>query len=1106
MRLIRSAPRHGCALTQNKMRKIKYSSHLVLLASLVATPSALAQSAPQDPPVDPQGEKDEPAPDSESPEEGEPKKEEVTESDEVMESDDSASDEASDATTEDQTEEGAASQEEVQAGEDGAPEGAEAVAAPEEVEGTEDSAADTEVAAIEAPAGIDASLWEPGEEPYRPPPAKKGAIWGRIVEPATGEGAIEAQVKVRGQNAEAYTDIDGYFRLELLPGTYTLEVYYALHEPATFSNIEVTEAKLSRVDSTLRAQEGAVDTVIIEEEAETQTVEGLALARQRSAAQGDAVGREEIAKTTDSNAADAAQRVVGATIVGGRFVYVRGLGERYSNSLLSGYPLPSPEPDRAAVPLDVFPTAVIDSLTIVKTFTPDMPGDFAGGSVQIETRSVPKEPMLKLMVAGGVNTQSTFQQRLDHPSSATDWLGIDSGMRKLPSSVPTDYPATTGAVRPDGSNVTEGDLTRPGRAMNSAMSPKMDGTPINHGFGIVGGNTWDIGSTKLGVLASANYSHKYESYEDAIQRDFTASTDDPRGYDERLDYKYDRGVEKIRWGTFGKISFLPSSDHKISLTGLHSQLADDTTTQYHGTNSEAVGEYQASQLDWVERGLTFGLLSGRHTLRGLRDAEFDWDLSIAQAYRDEPDRRDTAYRYSNRIAAPDEPNGRVEGWEYVNKTASGRHFWAHQTENSNGGKVDWMQPILQGDNKLSAKAGGLVNIKRREFSVRRFQMQPNGDGEILDYACEGATYNLNCPDQLFTDENIGTILRLNEGTETTDAYHANLNVYAAYLMGDFDLHERLRITTGARVEWTEQTIDPYNQFGGDSNTPGADLNSTDVLPSLSTVYSATEKLKIRAAYGRTLARPQVRELAPFAFADYYGGNVVSGNPDLQLTSIQNFDLRFELWPSLTEVIAVTGFYKSLKDPIEELQIPTGGVDQITFKNADHADVIGGEFEVRKGLGFLNSHLGPFQVISNLTLTWSQTEVQEAEGNEIITNPKRSLLNQSPWVFNGALDYQSDKGTGARITYNVNGPTLIRVGTFGLPDAYARSFNSLDLSASQKFLEKWSVKATIENILNDKIQESQGKKLDDFDGDGSYDNIALEYTKGTTISLGLGYEI
>ncbi|HSC86028.1 MAG TPA: carboxypeptidase regulatory-like domain-containing protein, partial [Polyangiaceae bacterium] len=875
----------------------------------------------------------------------------------------------------------------------------------------------------EEPVADGEGLWEPGQEPNRAPPKGKGVIWGRIVDPK-GEPAIEAEVKVKGTNIKVYTDLDGYYRLELPPGTYTLELFVELHEPETINGAVAANGQVRRTDATVKPQAGAVEEVLIEDEAERQTVEGLALLRQRSASTGDAVGREEISKTTDSNAAEAAQRVVGANIVGGRFVYVRGLGERYSNSLLSMYPLPSPEPDRAAVPLDVFPATILDSLTIAKTFTPDMPADFGGGSVQIETRSVPDKPLFNVSLQGGINTQATFQNRLTGGSSSTDWLGFDSGMRSMPSSVPSDYPLRLGTVRPDGTTVTREDLTGPGRDMNSPMGLGETSTPVNHGFTVVGGNTFKVGNgQKLGFLASLNYSRKYEKYENAIVREFWNSSLDPRGWAPRVDYRMSRGVDQVRWGAFGKISYLPTQHHKISLSGLHSQMADNMASYWQGTNNEIAGSYAVMQNDWVQRGMTFGVLSGRHEFEDLNHASFDWDASLAAADRSEPDRRDTVYQYNDRIPDPANPRDTLVGWTYVNKTESGRHFWSAQDEISKGGKVDWNQPILRGGStELAVKFGGLLNAKDRHFSARRFQMLPEDAyrGDPV-FNCMGATFQTSCPNSLFVDENIGHYMRLDEGSQQGDAYDAVLNVYAGYGMVDVDFGKTLRVVAGPRIEVTDQRIIPLAPAGGNVTISGAELKATDVLPAVTMVLDGSKKLKTRFAFSQTLARPQLRELAPFAFSDYFGGRTIAGNPDLQLTRITNLDTRVEYWPSLGEVLALTAFYKNLKDPIETVLLPTGGSPMVTYTNSPGADVIGLELEARKNLKFLTKALADFSVISNLTLAWSRVSLQQT-GQNTLTSLDRPLTNQAPWVINVALDYGNDIGTNARIAYNVNGPT------------------------------------------------------------------------------------
>jgi len=1010
-------------------------------------------------------------------------------------------------------------EEEVVADESGATE-EEVVTDQEEVAPEEEVVSEAAPAASAAAtdgAGIPEGTFAPGEEPFRAPPTGQGVAWGRLVDKDSGEPALEAQIKVKGTATVVLTDYEGYYRLELGPGTYELEVFYEMYEPETLSGVVVQAGRVVRHDVALTPQEGAVEEIVIEDRAENQTVEGLALKRQRAVASGDAIGREEISKGTDSNAAEAAQRVTGATIFDGRFVYVRGLGERYSNSLLSGYPLPSPEPDRAAVPLDVFPAATLDSLTIVKTFTPDMPADFAGGSVQIETRSVPKEPLFQVSINGGINTQSTFQSRLDYPGGGLDWLGIDDGTRSMPASVPSDQRVISDQGRP-GSSLTQDELIGVSRDVNTRMRPQISGTPPNHGGSVVAGMTWQVGKAKkqqLGVLASLNYSRAYEVYQDVVIKEYSVTTDDARGYQERIDYRMDAGEESIRWGAFGKLSYLPAPGHKLALTGLRSQLADDWAHEYEGRNTAAATSFASTQLGWVDRGMTFGMLQGEHDFPALQRALLGWNLSLAGANRNEPDRRDTVYQRQEGLPVnPADLFGeRSVGWAYFQGDESGRHFWADQSETSGGGKVDWTQPLLpkpKPDTRLDLKFGGLVNLKDRAFSARRLIMMPTAPiNQNAEYYCLGEEYDRDCSQKLFQDDNIPDLLITRENPQKGDFYAAKLNVYAGYGMLDWEPSRMFRLAGGLRIEGTDQSVTPIDQLneGGIDDDDASAFTATSVLPALSFIFSGTEKSKTRVSYGRTVARPQVREIAPFGFADYFGGRVVTGNPDLEITTIDNFDVRFEFWPSLTEILAFSAFYKYLSKPIEQILIPADASAQLTYINSESANVMGIEIEGRKQLGFLSKALTDFYLGGNFTLTYSRVEVPQT-GAITITSTSRTLMNQAPWVINGQLGYQNDGwGTNVQLAYNVRAATLIEVGTNTIPDSYEQPFHSLDFAYAQKFLEQWSAKFSIENIVNDDVLVTTGNAVhtDPDTGDVDLSNVTKRYRKGTTFTLGIGYD-
>ena len=936
---------------------------------------------------------------------------------------------------------------------------------------------------------------EAPEEPSHAPAAGKGAIWGVVTDTEFSEELIEAPIQVIGTKYQTVTDENGRFRLELPPGTYSIRISYELHKSTRIDGVTVAAGGVVRVDAKLVADEGAVDVFEVVESADKATLEGMILARQRATTVGDSVGRAEISKTADRNAAQAAQRVVGATVVGGRFVYVRGLGERYTNALVNGAPLPSPEPDRAAVPLDMFATGVLNSLTIVKTFTPEFPGDFAGGSVRIETREIPNKPYLQLNAAVGFNTNSTFNERLSYRGGGLDWLGVDDGTRALPEGFP-NYPVIGGApVKPGGEVVTDQDVQQAGLMLNSYMSATRAGTAPNHGFSAVGGNGWDFGNDrKLGVLASINYGRSFTVREGEIIRDYVGDPSDPRGVTESRNYVSTLGSDNVQWGGFGSVTYRLSSRHELSLIGLRSTLSDNKAQYVQGFNKDRNQDIWGTRLTFVTRALNFGLLSGKHRFADANSPELEWNLSLSNALRDEPDRRDTVWGSSN-----------GNPYQFTNVKESGRHFFSEQSEKQFGGGIDYTQPLGGLDNKL--KTGGLVSLRDRNFHARilRFQ-ETSGRNSVPSVPCASGNIDA-CNDALFVPENIGPTLELEETTDGGDSYDAFLNIYAVYVMADLGLTKDVRAIVGERIEHTFQVVDPYQQFTSIDEGERAEIRQTDLLPAVSAVWSPTKKAKLRGSVTKTLARPQLLELAPFTYEDYFGGRLKSGYKDLQMTSITNVDARFEFFPTLRDVLAASVFFKNFTDPIEPVIIG----ETLSYRNAESASLVGIELEARRNLEALADALKDFSVVTNLTLARSKVEI-DASGVIQLTNPSRALVNQAPWVFNFALDYNREKSkTSARALFNVVGPRIVEVGTAGLDDVYEHPRASLDLTVQQAF-GKLSVKAEAKNILNTNYVRTMG-----CGGDGLWDStwyftcsagdevLVNKYDEGVTLNLGASYE-
>jgi TonB-dependent receptor len=908
-------------------------------------------------------------------------------------------------------------------------------------------------------AGADDAMDEEGDEdagaesPGRPPPKGKGVVWG-YVKDTEGE-LIEAPVQVVGTKTTVVTDENGAYRLELPPGTYNLRISYELHKSVRFDKVVVEAGKVQRLDTQLLSDEEAVDVVEVVEDADKSTVEGTTLARQRATAVGDSVGRAEIARTPAANAAQAAQRVPGATIVGNRFVYVRGLGERYTNALLNGAPLPSPEPDRAAIPLDVFPSLIVDSLSIVKTFTPDVPGDFAGGSVRIQTRELPTKPLLQGSLGFGFNDHATFRQRLAQRGSSTDYLGFDDGTRDLPELLKQKpYVALTPAELKD---ATQG--------INSYMSAVRTFTPPNGSGSIVAGNGWSLGNDqRIGALVALNYSRSFTYRDDGIARTF--SRGGPTGIETETDYKLAVGNDKVSWGSLGSVSYWPSANHRLTLLGLHTQLADSSAQVVQGFNRGRSADIANTRLRYVSRALNFGQLRGEHDFHSLYNARLEWNGSLAHAGRSEPDTRDSVFQ-----------NEAGVGYSAITTPENGAHLNARQGESSIGGGLDWTQPLSDAAEATRLKVGGALSSKSRNFRQRRFHLETIDTANAGGFFC-GTTYNRGCPDRFFTPANIASdALLLIEDTTPEDAYRAKLAVYATYGMVDLGITKDLRVVGGVRAEITRQELDPYPQAPGALDKPAQPLRSTDFLPAASVGWQTTKATKLRVSFSQTLARPQIRELAPFSYAPYYGARPFAGTPELKITHISNYDTRFEFYPTLREVLAFSFFAKTFRDPIENIVLASGsGV--VKPQNSKGARLVGVEFEARKTLEMLSSSLKDLTLIANLTLARSKIELEKTNLTAV-TNLERPMVNQAPYVLNLAMDYENEPlGITARALYNVSGKKIVEVGS-GVPDAYEQPKHQVDLTVSKAVGKQLSFRFNAVNVLaSDTVVTLGPKKRDD----------------------------
>lgn len=917
--------------------------------------------------------------------------------------------------------------------------------------------------------------------------AATAKIRGRVVDSINAARLSGVRVDVVQTNYFALTDTDGSFELALPPGTYSLRFWTPGYVPMRAQKVVLWTGADRRIDVSLESDDLSADEFVVEAAPDRSSIHSLALERKQSAVVGDSVGRAEISKTPDRDAAQAAKRVVGASIEDGRFVYVRGLGERYTNALLNGAPLPSPEPDRAAVPLDLFPTQILESLTIAKTFTAEMPGDFAGGSVRVQTRRVPDKFEFSASASLGFETNTTFRERLAHRGGKLDFLGVDDGTRALPSGVPNDYQLAQGTEKPNGEFVLDPELNRQGQELNTFMSGVRSFSLPTHSLSLVVGDGFRLSKqNKLGYITSLNYRRGFKSRREK-RRVYEADATQPSGLSILNDLDVETGSEDISWGALAGVTLELGKAHRLTALGFHSQLADIDTQTFDGYWRRNDATLHSTRLKFVSRALNVLQLSGQSSFDDLDDAVLDWNLSYSVAQREEPDTRDVVYQ----------KNSQTGVFSYVDGSESGRHFFGSQSERAYAAGMDFTQPLVDAD-RAKLKLGGLVSIKDREFAARRFSFRRVPGSAPSLFQCSGTSYQEDCPDALFVPENIGTALRLQESTRPEDAYTADLDVYAIYLMGDTQLSDDLRLVVGERVEITRQRIVPFDQFDTGANVRGADLASTDLLPAMALAYDVTSKSKLRFSVTRTLARPQLRELAPFAYSDFFGGKLTSGNPDLTLTRIINADMRFEYFPKLSEVLAFTVFFKRFRDPIEPVATPSGDGGLVTFQNAEAANMIGLELESRVGLAYLADAIRNLSLVANLTVARSRIEVEQTDRN-FLTHTSRPMVNQAPFVLNLALDYENEKlKLNGRVLYNVRGKRIVEVGSDGLDDAYEHPRHSLDLVLAKDIGEHFQVKGAATNLLDPERVVSIGP-------DNRDDRVTSRYRDGRGFSIGASYK-
>jgi TonB-dependent receptor len=850
-----------------------------------------------------------------------------------------------------------------------------------------------------------------------------------------------------------YTDIDGKYFVDVRPGEHELKISM---DGYTDRIIKVTVPGADRtmtidVAMSMASLTENITVTATAVDAPTSSAEAQLIERKAAPVITDNMGAQEMRRNGDSDAAAAMTRVTGLSVVDNQYVFVRGLGERYSNTTLAGSVLPTTEPDKKVVPLDLFPSGLIDSIQVAKSYSPDKSSEFAGGLVQINPLKFPNRPMVDMSIGFNHYSTATGKSIPLSPLGSRDWLGYDNGARALPGVFPDEKIVRQGIFTPD-VGFSNDQIANFGKALtDGGWRPQLSkGTPGKN-WSMSMGNHWG----KVGVVASATQSYKEQGVTE--QRKFfrvAGGSGDDVELEATSDYAMQFGTQKAQLGIVGNVTYQATPSHRIFVDNFYTHSGRDEGRVFEGFNLDNNRVYRDYRTQFIEEGLNSNSVGGDHFFRSLSNSRLDWRFTSARANRDEPRLREVYYEYVPPTAA----NAPTPPFTLADESQSGLQMFNALDDDSLDFSANWSTFQTRG-RPIQYKFGVSYVDRDRSFVSRRFRYIP------ITLTKDGALQfnNQQTPEELYTSENIGRAFRFNEETRPTDAYEGAQSTAAVYAMIDAGLGDKTRLVTGARVESFDQQVDTFDPFGLFERTLTAENKNTDVFPAVNLVRSLTQNSNLRLSYSTTVNRPEFRELAEFEFTDIVGNRAVRGNPQLQRALIQNVDGRWEMFTGGRGVLAASVFYKYFDQPIETVVL--GAAQPIsTYQNADRARNVGIEFEASRQFGQMFYATFNYTFVdSSVTLRPEQVTVQ--------TSSERALVGQSENVVNLGLE-ATMKGFTTRVLYNYFGDRIAEAGSNEAPDVFEQGRNTFDLVLSQR-LRDLTLRLSLENLNNASYRFTQG---------------------------------
>ncbi|MGL5979312.1 MAG: TonB-dependent receptor domain-containing protein [Phocaeicola sp.] len=902
--------------------------------------------------------------------------------------------------------------------------------------------------------------------------AQAAAIRGVVKDKINKEALIGATVQVDGTTTGTITDFDGQFELAgLRNGTYTLVIQYVSY---LTKKVEVTVNGMAEIAVELDPDNQTLGEVVVTATARRNTENALLNQQRTSLVMQTGVSSQHIARTQDKDASEVIRRIPGISIIDEKFVMVRGLAQRYNNVWINNGAVPSSEADSRAFSFDIIPSSQVDNMVVVKSPSPEYPSDFSGGFVLVNTKDVPNNNAIAISLGGSINDQTHFKEFQYNKGSGTDFLGFDNGYRTL-KDIHANLNPITGVNR-------SVDLLNNG--LNNDWGVKSFKPIADMSASMNVAQRWVTNNGRtFALLGSANYSSSYKTLLNMKNALFGAYDEANERSTYLHNYSDNQYNQNVRIGAMLNLTYVPASGNsRYEFKNIFNQLARDRYTFRQGIDDQA-NNTESAEYYYNSRITYNGQFTGKHTLKD--ESKLNWSSGYAYANQNMPDRR----RYLINDAL--EP-GRL-GLERANDIS--REFTKLE-EHILSANANYERNFEFGNFTPSLKVGGYSEYRTRTYNARLFNYAYSNNNTLP----AGFRY-FNIANELLQEPYYGANgLYLLEDVNWINNYEGN-NLLAAGYVGANLPFGKLNLYAGVRFEHSNMKL-ITNTKKSERSPRSHTYTYNDLFPSFNAAYKLNEKHQFRLSYGRTTNRPELREVSPSLFYDFDLASDVQGNVDLQSAYINNFDLSYEFYPSANELVSVSIFYKQFTNPIEWTYTVAGGTGLIySYTNAKGANNYGIEIDIRKNLDFIG--LQNFSWSFNGSLIKSQVTFAEGALEE-----NRPMQGQSPYLINTGFFYQNpNKGWNMALLYNRIGKRIIGVGRsvgsgdqVRIPDSYEMPRNSIDLSLSKKFGDKLEIKASVRDLLAEKVSFKQFAETTK----GEVEQVTRQYKPGRNFSLNLNY--